>query len=298
MRHPHYNDHGGEGLRTPVVNARVRPRPLFAERLARPGAGFPILRRVRRLALLLVLAAAAFTLASCGGERRPAGRREPARQGVLGRDPQRRPEARGRDRPQRADQGPDQDRGRGPVPHQRGQAAVGRHRAAHRHRRRRPDDHERRAHDRRPGLPQVPGRLLRAAARAGASDQPQPRPAQGQPAAERARARPALVAGRGQGRGRRGGVRRRHPPRLGHARRGQPDAQPQQVRAPLGERARVERQVVDAPPQRGRHPGAVGRGEEPELRRLRRQAGQPDPARLGPDRVRHPRGRAGAGWAG
>ena len=66
------------------------------------------------------------------------------------------------------------------------------------------------------------------------------RQAQGPAGRCAARARPALVARRGQGRGRRGGGGRRHPPRVRDARRGQPDAQPQQVRAPVGERARVE----------------------------------------------------------
>ena len=62
------------------------------------------------------------------------------------------------------------------------------------------------------------------------------------PAAGRAGARPALLAGGGQGRGRRRRGGRQGMARLRHARRREPDAQPQQVRAPvLGGARRLRR---------------------------------------------------------
>ena len=67
LTHPQYNEHGGAGLREYPKNARVRPLRAKAPRSA-GGAGFPILRRVRRLALLLLFVLGAFTLGSCGGD--------------------------------------------------------------------------------------------------------------------------------------------------------------------------------------------------------------------------------------
>ena len=84
LTHPQYNDHGGEGLRPGPENARVRPLSCGACGASRSSSS--------------LLVACVRLLVSCGGGEDAGERRGPARQGVLGRDPQRRPEARGRDR--------------------------------------------------------------------------------------------------------------------------------------------------------------------------------------------------------
>ena len=158
-------------------------------------------------------------------------------------------------------------------------------------------DHERRAHDRGPGLREVPGRVLRAAARRrarGERGDPQEQRRRGQQATQRARSGPALMARRGRGGGRRGGGRRGDPPRVRHARRGEPDAQPEPVRRALGLGARRRgRAARSAAPERSRHPRADRGRSGPELRRLRRQGGRHHPARVGPGGVRDPEAQPG-----
>ncbi len=131
--------------------------------------------------------------------RRQRQRRGAARPRFLAGDPQRRSRLGGRDRPERRAGRADPDRGGGAVSQQREQAPGGGHRAEDRVRRRRPDGHERCAHDRRPRLREVPGRLLRAAARARARGQPGDQAKQQESrrqATRRARPRPALLARR------------------------------------------------------------------------------------------------------
>ena len=86
--------------------------------------------------------------------------------------------------------------------------------------------------------------------------------------------------------------RRRDPPRVGHARRRAADGQHQQVRAALGVGARRARPGRPSPRLSEADIRALAEvGQGPELRRLRRQEGRHDPARLGAHRVRGPRGR-------
>src|SRR5215213_2622978 len=140
---------GRAELRCLHYSAARAPRPVRTP-LRRSGAGF--LRR---------------------RERQP-GRPGAARQGVQLVDPEREPEAR-RDDPGEGQPGPREaapDLGDRPIPDQREQDPVRRHRAEGRQRRRRPDDQDRLPVHRRPRIREVPGRLLRAARRAGGEGQP------------------------------------------------------------------------------------------------------------------------------
>ena len=169
------------------------------------------------------------------------------------------------------------------VSHQRGQAALGRHRAARGLRRRRPDDHQRRADHRRPRLPEVPGRLLRAAAAAGPRSQPRDRARRKGAAARCAQLgldpRTWLAEAKDEGDAEVAGVETSHV--SGTLDVAQSDAQPQRVRAPVGARAGRGHRAAPRRPLSTADIRQHRRGRQgPELRRLRRQGGRHDPARL------------------
>ena len=245
LTHPHYNDHGGEGLRRGPENARVRP---LVPRGSAARVPYPAPRAAPAFCSSSLRACA---LASCGG-----GEDQESVEDLLDRAFS--GEIRSADLKLEGEielkgliKDPIRIEAEGPFRTNAGQAALGRHRAADRLGRRRPDDHQRRAHHRRPRLPEVPGRLLRAAAARRCARPTATLQRNGdkgdQPLSELG-PRPALMAGRGQGRGRRRGGRGGHPPRVRHARRGQPDAQPQRVRA-ASRRRRWEPRGKNAAPR-------------------------------------------------